>query len=129
MTAYKRGDVILVDIPFSGSVGRKRRPAVILSTASYNSVGIKLIVAALTSNVAPPFRPGDGLLRDWRTAGLLKPSSARDVLATVDRAEVVRKLGAMSEGDFANVEHAIADILGFASASPPLATEDAAEDA
>jgi mRNA interferase MazF len=113
MTAYNRGDVLLVDIAFSGAVGRKRRPAVVLSTDAFNSAGIKLIVAAITSNVSPPFRPGDTLLNDWSTAGLLKPSAVRGVLATVDQADVVRQLGALSAKDFARVEQGIANVLGF----------------
>ncbi|MBX7236833.1 MAG: type II toxin-antitoxin system PemK/MazF family toxin [Caldilineales bacterium] len=31
MTTYRRGDVILVDIAFSGAEGQKRRPAVVIS--------------------------------------------------------------------------------------------------
>jgi mRNA interferase MazF len=111
MTGYKRGDVILVDIAFSGAVGHKRRPAVIISADRFNAAGIKLIVAAITSNVSPPFRPGDCLLHDWNSAGLLKLSAVRGVLATVDKADVIRKLGALSVQDFAVVEQHIADIL------------------
>ena len=59
MTNYRRGDVILVNIPFSGVAGFKKRPAVVLSMAVFNSTGTKLIVAAITSNLAPPLRPGD----------------------------------------------------------------------
>lgn len=122
MTTYNRGDVILVDIAFSGAAGRKRRPAAIISVDAFNTAGIKLVVAAITSNVSPPFRPGDTLLNDWNAAGLLKLSAVRGVLATVDKADVVRKLGTLSATDFANVERSIADILGFivsASASAP----------
>lgn len=118
MTSYKRGDVILVDIAFSGTIGYKRRPAVVISTEVFNTAGIKLIVAAITSNVSPPFRSGDSLLNDWRAAGLLKPSAVRGVLATVDKSDVVRKLGALSEQDFAIVEQGIANILGFRVATP-----------
>jgi mRNA-degrading endonuclease toxin of MazEF toxin-antitoxin module len=71
MTSYKRGDVILVDIAFSGTVGYKRRPAVVLSVDAFNAARIKLIVAAVTSNISPPVRPGDCLLSDWASAGLL----------------------------------------------------------
>ena len=113
MTRYNRGDVILVDIAFSGAMGYKRRPAVVISTDMFNAAGIKLIVAAVTSNVSPPFRPGDCLLNDWDSAGLLKPSAVRGVLATVDKADVVRKLGVLSAQDFAVVEQNIAGILGF----------------
>jgi len=58
--------VILVDIAFSGTAGYKRRPAVVVSEDAFNAAGIKLVVAAITSNVRPPFRPGDTLLNDWR---------------------------------------------------------------
>lgn len=123
MITYNRGEVILVDIAFSGAIGRKRRPAVIMSTDIFNNAGIKLIVAAITSNVSPPFRPGDTLLNDWKATGLLKPSAARGVLATVDKADVIRKLGALSNADFANVEQDIAGVLGFSvSAAIPIVT-------
>ena len=113
MTSYRRGDVILVDIAFSGAVGHKRRPAVVISADMFNAASIKLIVAAITSNVSPPFRPGDCFLSDWSSAGLLKPSAVRGVLATVDKADVVRKFGALSAQDFATVEQSIASILGL----------------
>jgi mRNA interferase MazF len=72
-----------------------------------------LIVAAITSNLSPPFRPGDSLLNDWGAAGLLKPSAVRGVVATVDKSDVIHKLGTLSAGDFAVVEQALASILGF----------------
>ncbi|OIO94134.1 MAG: hypothetical protein AUK03_07125 [Anaerolineae bacterium CG2_30_64_16] len=113
MISYSRGDVILVDIAFSGAVGHKRRPAVVISTDTFNSAGIKLIVSAITSNLTPPFRPGDSWLNDWRGAGLLKPSAVRGVGATVDKSEIIRKLGILSARDFAMIEDAIAEIPGF----------------
>ncbi len=58
MMTYDRGDVILVDIPFSGVMGHKRRPAAVIGKSTFNSAGIKLIVAAITGNVSPPFRQG-----------------------------------------------------------------------
>jgi len=111
MTNYNPGNVILVNIAFSGAVGYKRRPAVIISKDSFNTAGIKLVVAAVTNNVTPPFRPGDTLLNDWGVAGLLKPSAVRGVLATVDKSDVMRKLGALSQNDLSKVEQGIADIL------------------
>lgn len=122
MTSYKRGDTILVDIAFSGALGYKRRPAVVISADRFNTAGIKLIVAAITSNIAPPFRPGDCVLNDWASAGLLKPSAVRGVLATVDKNDIVRKLGALSTRDFATVEQSIASILGFEASLLPTAS-------
>jgi mRNA interferase MazF len=122
MISFNRGEVLLVDIAFSGAVDRKRRPAVIVSTDAFNTAGIKRVVAAITGNVSPPFRPGDTLLTDRSAAGLLKPSAVRGVLATVDKADVVRKLGALSAKDFAVVEQGVADTPGlvvFPSTSKP----------
>lgn len=99
MTSFSRGDVIWVEIAFSGAVGSKRRPAVVVSSDVFNLAGIKLIVAAVTSNPSPPFWPGDTLLRDWQKAGLVKPSAVRGVLATVDKSEVARQLGRLSADD------------------------------
>lgn len=115
MMNFQRGDVILVSIAFSGAVGYKKRPAVVISTDAFNMAGIKLIVAAITGNISPPFRPGDTLLSNWNEAGLLKPSAVRGVLATVDNVDVIRKLGRLSNNDFLLVEQGIASILGFGS--------------
>lgn len=112
-TAYSRGDVILVEIPFSGSVGRKRRPAVVISVSAFNLAGIKLIVAGITGNISPPFRPGDTLLDDWSSAGLVKLSAVRGVIATVDKSDIIRVLGKLSPRDLDQVEQGIASILGF----------------
>lgn len=122
MTSYNLGDVILVDIAFSGAVGYKRRPAVVISIDKFNTAGIKLIVAAITGNVSPPFRPGDTILSGWKAAGLLKSSAVRGVLATIDKSDIVRKPGTLTAKDFSAVEQGIADILGFQilpSPSPP----------
>jgi mRNA interferase MazF len=73
-TSYSRGDTILVAIPFSGAPGSKRRPAVVISTDAFNMAGTKLIVAAITSNLSPPFRPGDTILNEWSSAILDAPT-------------------------------------------------------
>ena len=110
---YPRGTVLFTEVQFSGSVGGKRRPVVVLSTESFQQAGSKLIVVGVTSTVRPPFRPGDVLLNDWLQAGLMKPSAVRAGLAVIDRLEIVRTLGKLSDADFASVEQAIAGVLGL----------------
>lgn len=112
-TAYQRGDVLFAEIVFSGSIGRKNRPVVVLSVNAFHQAGSKLIVATLTSNVSPPLRPGDTMIHDWISAGLAKPSAMRGIIITIDQNEVVRPFGVMSPNDFANVEQAIKTIMGF----------------
>jgi mRNA-degrading endonuclease toxin of MazEF toxin-antitoxin module len=112
-TTYQRGDVLFAEIVFSGSIGRKNRPVVVLSVDSFHQAGSKLIVATLTSNILPPFRPGHTFINDWASAGLAKPSAMRGIVITIDQSEVVRPFGVMSPNDFAGVENAIKTSMGF----------------
>ena len=111
---YQRGDVLLVELPFTDGPGGKKRPAVVLSTEAFNRIGIKIIVAAITSNLSAPFRPGDTTLGDWQAAGLLKPSAVRGYLGMADQRYVERSLGKMTDADLSQVEQAVADIMGLA---------------
>lgn len=110
---HQRGDVIPANVAFSGSPGSKYRPVVVLSTETFNQAGIKLIGAAITSNLSPPSRLGDVILNEWGAAGLLFPSAVRGAVVTVDRADVRRILGVMSPDDFGDVEKALIAIMGF----------------
>ncbi len=111
--SYRRGDVLFAEIMFSGSIGRKNRPVVVLSISAFHQAGSKLIVAGSTSNVSPPLRPGDTLISDWENADLAKPSAMRGLVTTIDQNEVVRPLGQLSPQDFADVEQAVKSIMGF----------------
>ena len=115
---YHRGDVLFVAIQFSGSIGRKSRPVVVLSTDAFHQAGSKLIVAGLTGTVSPPFRPGDVLVQDWQQAGLAKPSAMRNLIITVDRNEVVRVLGRLTPLDLARVEQGVAEVMGLKVEGP-----------
>lgn len=113
-TTYQRGDVVLANVVFSSGLGSKYRPVVVLSTEVFNQAGIKLIGAAITSNIAGPSRPGDVILNDWGAAGLVSPSAVRGIVVTIDKIDVRRILGVMSSEDFANVEQGVAGIMGLA---------------
>ena len=115
--SYQRGDVFLVEMPFTDGQGEKKRPAVVLSTEAFNRAGIKLIVAAITTNLIQPSRPGDTILSDWQGAGLLLPSAVRGYLGMVDQRRVGSRLGTMPAADFAQVEQGIATVLGLSLSS------------
>ena len=68
MTAFNRGDVVLVGFVFADESGRKLRPAVVLSTRAYQRGRQEVIVAAITSNVRRRLF-GDHLIADWKKAG------------------------------------------------------------
>ena len=47
MTAYKRGDVVLVPFPFSNQTDAKKRPAVIISSDAYNNISSDIVIMAI----------------------------------------------------------------------------------
>ena len=116
MTSFSRGEVLMVEIAFSGTPGRKKRPAVVISVEEYHRGGTKLIVAGLTSNVTSPTRFGDVSIQHWQKAGLVKPSVFRGVVMTVDELDVARPMGVLDQSDFEKLEASIAEILGFSIA-------------
>ena len=81
-TTYNFGDVVLVPFPFTNQAASKRRPAVVVSSKSYNEQRRDVILMALTSQVLRPAGTiGEVLLTDWKGAGLPKPSLVKAVVA------------------------------------------------
>ena len=113
MTSFSRGDVLMVEIAFSGVPGRKKRPAVVISVEKYHRGGSKLVVAGLTSNVMSSARFGDVPIQHWQKAGLVKPSVFRGVMMPVDELDIARPMGVLDAADFERLEVSIAEILGF----------------
>lgn len=98
MTRFESGDVVLVSFPFTDQSSTKKRPAVVVSTAAYNTERPDVIIMAITSQVRPENR-FDIPVQDWREAQLLKPSIIKPVIATVEQNLVIRPLGRLSERD------------------------------
>ena len=48
MTHYNRGDVVLVPFPFSDQTTTKKRPAVIISSNTYNDTSRDVVIMAVT---------------------------------------------------------------------------------
>jgi mRNA-degrading endonuclease toxin of MazEF toxin-antitoxin module len=111
---YKRGEVVLVQFPFSGPGGKIDRPAVILSTDSYHDDWDELLLAAITSRPPRTTRTTDCALQDWKTAGLHQPSWVRSHMATVHRTLIIiRKLGNLTARELHAIEGCLRDSLGL----------------
>lgn len=106
MTAYSRGQVVLVGFVFSDESSRKLRPAVIVSSAAYQRGRLEVVVAAITSNVRRRLF-GDHPIAAWSEAGLLFPSVATGILRTVKRAMIDRRLGSLPQADLEAIDRAL----------------------
>ncbi|MFQ5899279.1 MAG: type II toxin-antitoxin system PemK/MazF family toxin [Candidatus Methylomirabilia bacterium] len=112
MTAYSRGDVVLVGFVFSDELGKTLRPAGIISSSAYHRARQEVIVAAITSNVRRRLF-GDHLISDRKGAGLLFPSLATGIVRTIKRPMIDRKLGSMPKADLEAIGRQLRRSLGL----------------
>jgi mRNA interferase MazF len=112
MTAYKRGDVILVTFVFADETGVKLRPAVIVSSEAYHSGRDEVIIEAISSRT-DRILVGDHLIKDWRRAGLLFPSVATGVVRTIRQNMIGRNLGSMPSPEMKAIDDNLSVALGL----------------
>ena len=112
MTAYKRGDVVLISFVFSDESGAKQRPAVIISSDTYNQHRQEMVISAITSRT-DRLLSGDHLINNWQEAGLLFPSVATGIIRTIKQNMIVKKLGMMSSDDLRSIDIQLRDSLGL----------------
>ena len=114
-------DALYDEVPFSDLSGTKRRPALVVSAGKFHRTLPDLIVCPISSQ-ARFFRtpgPGDRPLGDWRTPGLLRPSTARiSKLLAVDKQIVAKALGVLSARDLVAVQAGIREAFGFRETAP-----------
>jgi mRNA interferase MazF len=98
-TSYSFGDIVLVSFPFTDQSAAKQRPAVIISSPAYHEARPDLIIMAVTSQIRPSATFGEIQIGNWQAAGLLKPSSIKPVIATVEHMLVIKRLGRLNQQD------------------------------
>jgi mRNA interferase MazF len=112
VAGFAFGDIVLVPFPFTSQAASKRRPAVVVSSRSYNLERQDVVLMAVTSQMRPMPAFAEVWLSDWRSAGLLKPSAIKPILATLEQSMVVRRLGRLVADDDEALKRALREILG-----------------
>src|SRR5277367_1488720 len=87
-------------------------PAVVVSSARYNTERPDLILMAITSQVRSPAAFGEVIVQHWQAAKLLKLSAIKPVFTTLDKRLVRKSLGRLHETDRASLKAAVQIILG-----------------
>jgi mRNA interferase MazF len=114
----KRGDVVLVQVPFVGSSGAKIRPALVVQSDTLHGLIRETIIAAITSNLASAHRPHQLLIDtatpDGAAAGLLMNSAVRcERLHTVPQSDVQRVIGHFSDPLMTRIDECLRSALGI----------------
>ncbi len=72
-----------------------------------------MLIMAVTSQVRGPLKLGEFLIRDWQAAGLVKPSTVKAAIATVEARLVRRRLGHLSDYDLEQLKRTLQGLLGL----------------
>jgi len=112
MTNYDFGDIVLVPFPFTNQAGIKKRPAVVISKAIYNSSHPDLVLAAVTSQIRKPLKIDEIEIIEWQKSGLLKPSVIKPVFTTIEKSLIRRRLGSLENSDENQLRKTLQLILG-----------------
>ncbi|MBW3595991.1 MAG: type II toxin-antitoxin system PemK/MazF family toxin [Planctomycetes bacterium] len=115
----KRGDVVLVYVPFVGRPGGKIRPAVVVQSDPLNSLLRETVIAEITSNLTHAAKPHQVLVDistpDGGASGLLTDSAVRcERIHTVPQRDVARTIGDLSRAIMLLVDKAMKAALGIA---------------
>ena len=71
---FNFGDVVLIPFPFTDQTAVKRRPAVVVSSGSYNTTRRDIVIKAITSQMREPLAFAEITVGDWQSTGLAKAS-------------------------------------------------------
>ena len=112
MTNFEFGDIILVPFPFTDQSLIKKRPAVVVSSTTYQRNRTDIIIMAITSQLHAPSQIGTFLVGDWKAAGLLKPSVVKPIVTTLHKTLVQKKLGHFAKQDLQSLRNVLQDIFG-----------------
>ena len=112
MTNYDFGDVVSVPFPFTDQKSSKKRPAVVVSSLSYNRARPDLILMAITGHLSSPPRIGEVALVEWKKAGLLKASTIKPIVTTIEKSLVIRLLGRLELPETLALRKSLSTIFG-----------------
>jgi mRNA interferase MazF len=115
-TTYERGQVVVVNVPFTGQAGSKPRPALVVSVEAFHRKLLDVIVCPISSQPRYYQKPGPGdhALQHWKAVGLRHPSTARisNILA-VEKKLIKRVLGKLHHEDLARIECGLREAFGL----------------
>ena len=119
-TTCRRGEVVVVEVPFTGQAGSKARPALVVSTEAFHKPLLDVIVCPISSQPRNFERPGSGdhPLEHWRAAGLKYPSTVRiSNIVAVEKRIIKRILGRIATEDLAAVDEGVRRAFGLKAPS------------
>jgi mRNA interferase MazF len=98
MTVYDPFDVVVVPFPFTEKAKQKPRPALVISSRTFNAAHDHVILLMITTAARMQWG-SDIAITGLREAGLLAASVMRLKCFTLEESLVTRKIGSLSKAD------------------------------
>jgi mRNA interferase MazF len=111
MPTFDQFDVVVVPFPYTDKSTNKRRPAVILSSATHFNNSIGQSVMAMITTAQHSGWPLDVEISNLDQAGLPAPSMVRMKLFTLDQRMIIRSCGSLAETDQNKVRAALKKLM------------------
>lgn len=112
-----RGDVIIVDYPYSDGTARKIRPALVVQADAKNIVLADTIIALITSQLRRALDTHvvvDISTAEGRQSGLRLQSAVQcENLYTIDQKLALKVIGALSGGTMQQIDECLKKALGL----------------
>ena len=113
----KRGEVVLITFPFSDLSGTKVRPAIVISSDSYNKTSQDSLFMLVSTKVDNP-RSVDYLISnshpDFKSTGLKNTSKVKcDKIVSLLQNIAKRKLGILSKDMQESIDKILISLLGL----------------
>ena len=107
---YKRGEIVLIPVPFSDLTSTKKRPVLVVSNTAHNFSSPDMIVVAITSNI---IQNGIIIEASDLTVGVLpKKSLIRcDKIYTLEQGIVIKRFGVLSDDVLLKVANEIHNLI------------------
>lgn len=100
---FKPWDIVLIPFPISQYGTKKKRPALVVSSETFNS-GDDIVLMFLTSNLKSSPKVNDHFISNCQGAGLPKPTICRMKFATIEKNLIVKKLGKLQQADVTTIK-------------------------
>lgn len=112
MLIYEPFSLVVVPFPFTDKHQVKRRPALVLSSQSFQKETGHVTLLMVTSAKHSTWK-NDYLLLDSNSAGLESPSIARQKIFTIDMSVILDKKGKLAIEDENAIKRILHAHLGF----------------
>jgi mRNA interferase MazF len=116
----RRGEIYLVTFdPARGSELKKTRPGIVIQNDHSNLTSPNTILAGITSKVGTRLYPTDVLIPAGEGGLTLDSVVKLDQVRTVDKARLLKRLGAVSPATLRKIDRALLASFGLIQILPP----------